>query len=206
MPSKSRLFVGSSSRSTSKRASRIAGQRGAGLLAAGEARDLVVEPAAEADRGRDLARARREVGAAEREEAIERVGVRLCQPGIVAEPRGQLVHGRLHDGEPRSTREVGGERLAAEGGDLLRQIAHGAAPHDVARFRLVDAREDAQQRRLADAVRPDDPDALAGVDRQGYTVENLDGGEALRDGSGGQRPGHGGSSFGGKGVRDAVSG
>src|SRR5581483_6727089 len=53
--------------------------------------------------------------------------------------------------------------------------------HEVARLRTVDARDDVEERRLAGAVRPDEPDDLAGLRLDGYVVERHDPAEPPRD-------------------------
>src|SRR4029077_20614374 len=56
-----------------------------------------------------------------------------------------------------------------------------AARRDLARVRGLSAGEDAEQRRLAAAVRPDDPHAGARLDGEVETGEDQPRAEALRD-------------------------
>src|SRR5207237_382785 len=83
--------------------------RSSSRLAAGEGAERLVESAGEADlraRGRGT---RGEVGAAEREEPLERVGVLR---DALREPRRQRVHLRRRARDARAPLEVGEERLA----------------------------------------------------------------------------------------------
>ena len=52
---------------------------------------------------------------------------------------------------------------------------------ELARVRLVQTRHDVEERRLPRAVRPDQPDDLAGVDVQGDVVDRHDAAEPARD-------------------------
>src|SRR5207253_755070 len=79
--------------------------------------------------------------------------------------------------------EVAAKGLARERVELLRQVA-GRQPRraqpDATALRLVQPREQAQQRRLADPVRADDSDAAARADGERDAAEDL--GDAVRDG------------------------
>ena len=50
---------------------------------------------------------------------------------------------------------------------LLRQIADATRPGEVARCRIAQSRQSAQQRRLAGTVLPDEADLVTGVKRKG---------------------------------------
>ena len=156
-------------------------QRGAGRLAAGEARHLALGARAEPDVAQDGAGARLEVLAAEREEAVEGIAVGDGELGLLAEPARQLVHRVLRGADAGAPSEVGEHRLALAGLRLLRQQADGAAAHDLAAIGLLEPRQHPQQGRFADPVRADDPYAVARRDDQRDAVEHLDGGVALRD-------------------------
>ncbi len=116
----------------------------------------------------DLPRARFEISAAEREELVDRIGV-------------APLHARLRLRDARAPREEAEQRLTPAALRLLGQVADGADALDASRRRLVDAGEDAQQRRLAGAVRTDDADAHAGRNGERDAVENDRRAVLLRD-------------------------
>jgi hypothetical protein len=83
------------------------------------------------------------------------------QRRLAFEPRREPVHRPLRLRDARAAREVGAQRLAREQIALLRQEADresGRQP-DLAAVGLVDAGEQAEQGRLAGAVRPDEADS-----------------------------------------------
>ncbi len=131
-------------------------------LAAREPVERSFELDAEAELGEHGRRARVEVGAATLEVRVERLRVRLSQVGLGREPCGEPVHQRRRSADARPPREIAVERLACQRITLLRQMPdreqRRVAP-DRAGVRRVEAAEQPQQRRLAGAVRPDEPDA-----------------------------------------------
>ena len=157
------------------------GERRAGGLAAGQGAHLAVRAAAEPDVVEHRGRAGVEVLAAEREEAVERVGVGAGELVLVGEPRGELVHLLLGRADAGAPREVAADGLAGAGLELLRQVADRAGADHPAGVGRLQAGEHAQQRRLADPVRADDADAVARGDDERHAVQHLDGGIALRD-------------------------
>ena len=136
-------------------------ERGARRLAAGEAGEPAVEPDVEPELREHGGRARLQVAAAAGEECVERVVVVRGELRLGAEPRGEPVHPLGRGGDSGAPCEVCEQRLAVERVALLRQVADGerrrVAPDDSA-VRLVLAGEQPEQRRLARAVRPDEPD------------------------------------------------
>ena len=105
------------------------GQRRARGLAAGERRGLQVEQRGiQPEVAQDRLRALLQVGAAEREPRLERVGVAVRGAGRV---RRQLVRGGLHarvgGGDAGAPREVVVQPLAGRAVGLLRQVAGGPA-------------------------------------------------------------------------------
>ena len=163
-PSKSRSLVGSSSSRTSKRREQDRGQRRARRLAAGERDGLEVEQrGVEAEVAQDGLRARLEVGAAERQPRLEGVGVAVRGAGASAARSARRgLHARVGVGDAGAPREVVLERLAGRAVGLLRQVAGGAGGQpDGARVGPVEPGEQAQQRRLARAVGPDDAEHVA---------------------------------------------
>ena len=94
-------------------------------------------------------------------------GVVLHLPGELVEPRGDLIQAAL-----RVAQHVLGRPAVGEDGDL------GDQPDPLTRrdgglalVRALETAEDAEERRLAAAVGPEDADMLAGVDREGEPVE-----------------------------------
>ena len=108
------------------------GERCPGGLAARELADLVGRPPREPDVGQRRRSPRVEVAAAEREEAVERVAVRLGQLGLVAEPRAERVELVARRADAGAAAEVGEHRLARPRLGLLRQVADRARAHDLA--------------------------------------------------------------------------
>ena len=158
-------------------------QLGARRLASRESPERPVEPV-EPDPGRSLAGACVEVVGAEREEALEGVGVLLRGLGLVGEARRQRVQldrGGIH---ARAPFEVCEERLVGPCVDLLGEMADGqrrrtALEH--ALVGLVQPGEQAQERRLSAPVGPDHADPSSRADEQRRAVENRLGAVALRD-------------------------
>ena len=87
---------------------------------------------------------------------------------------------------PSSTRTASGSDASARRRDASARAARAGRsasavePH-LAGGRRVDAGEDADQRRLAGAVRPDEPDDLAALDRERDAGERVHAAEALLD-------------------------
>jgi hypothetical protein len=154
-------------------------ERRAGRLAAGHPGDRLVE-AREADLGRDCAGARVEVGAPEREEPVERVGVVVREVRLGLEPRRERVHLPFGCVHARAPSEVVAQRLAGACVGLLREVADASGADDAPAVRLLEAGEDAQEGRLADPVRADHAHAVAGRDDQRHAPQHLGGAEALR--------------------------
>ena len=165
-PSRSRSFVGSSSRKTSKRASSSAGERRPGRLAARQrGRRLVEQPVGEAEVGPHLSDACVEVGAAEGEPALQSDRVALVGTGLAGgEGGGRGVHLDGRRRHPGATGEELADRLV-RARRLLGQVADGRRRRgalDAAPLGRDQPGERLQQRRLADTVRADDTDAPAG--------------------------------------------
>ena len=144
-------------------------ERHARRLAAGERRQLGVERHRDTELRADLPRARLEICAAEREELVR--ARRDVAP----------LHPRFRVRDARAPREEAEQRLTLPPLRLLRQVTDGADALDASGRRLVDAGEDAQQRRLAAAVRPHDADARAGRNGERDAVENDRRAVLLRD-------------------------
>ena len=139
-PAKSRLFVGSSSRKTSKRASRIAASAARAASPPESGRHLALGARPEADVGQDGAGAGLEVLAAEREEAVERVGVGAARaPGSAPSRAASASISALGGADAGAPREVAEHRLARPRLGLLRQVADGAAADDLAASRAARA-------------------------------------------------------------------
>ena len=159
-PSKSRSFVGSSSRSRSKRESRIAARP---ARAASPPESVAVSWSSDdrqAELGADRPSPRLEVGAAEREKPLQRGGVGVRAPG------GRVaLHRLVRVRDARAAREVAQERLAGAAIVLLRQVAdpeRRRRPLDRALVRLLEPGREAEQRRLAGAVRADEAEPQPG--------------------------------------------
>ena len=147
-----------------------AGEPGPGGLAPGQRGDLAIEVGGQPDPGEHLGGALVEIGAAEGEPVLQRLRVPVRLSGILRVRGHRLGRGihrdlrgsdagspgqRLADGLPR--RPVRGLGEQADPG-LRRAGRH------LALERLQRTGEDVQQGRLARAVRPDQPDHLAGTD------------------------------------------
>ncbi len=131
-------------------------------LAAGEARERTIDVCGEAELGERRRRPHLEIAAAAREEGVERLVVLDRQLRLGREQLGEVVHARRGGRDARAAREVREQRLTRERVALLGQVAdrerRRQAPHGAA-IRHLQGREQPQQRRLADAVRPHEPDA-----------------------------------------------
>ena len=112
--------------------------------------------------------------------------------GLGRQARGELVHARGRGSDARAAREVGEQRLARARVALLRQVPDGqggrAAP-DRAAVRNVEAGEELEQRRLAGAVRPDEPDPCLGRHDEIDVREDDLGSMRFRDACGGEHCG-----------------
>ena len=119
--------------------------------------------------------ARVEVVTTEREELVERVGVRLGLGGIGGHRIGEAVKLRARSRDPGAAREVVAQRLArarvrllgqeADGQRLRRPLDHPGVQGDL-------SGERPEQRGLADAVRADDPEPVPRRHRDGDLVED----------------------------------
>ena len=134
------------------------GERSAGGLATGEHGERPVELGIEAKLGQHLLRARFEIAAATREEGVERLRVGMRLLGLVCEARGKRVHPPLGLGDAGTPREIRAQCLARERIALLRQVAHRTGRPNRAAIGRVEPGEQPQERRLAGAVRPHEPD------------------------------------------------
>ena len=194
-----------------------------GRLAPGEGRHLEREQRGlEAEVGGDRGAARLEVGAAEGEVVLERervpvVGARAA----VGERLGRGAERGLGLGHAGLAGEEGRDGLAGEPLALLGEVADGRLRRrgrDLAGVGRLEAGEDPEQGRLADAVRPDDAEARLGRDGEVDAVEDELGAPVLAeapsdeggDASGRQRDGRDGAAAGvawrtgGAGWRHAV--
>ena len=178
-PSKSRSFVGSSSRSRSKRESRIAASA---ARAASPPESVAVSWSSETDRPSSAQTVRARASrsrAAQREEALERGGV------CVRAPLGRVpLHRRFGVGDAGASREVAEQRLPRPAVVLLRQVAdrqRGGRTLDRALVRLVEPGREAEQRRLAGAVRADEAEPRARAERQVDAIEHGVGAERADD-------------------------
>ena len=110
-------------------------------LAARQVAHLSCRPSRQTDLGQRGRSARVEVAAAQGEEAVEGVAVRPGQLGLVPEPRTEGVDLVPRGPDPRTATEVRQHRLARPCFGLLWQVADRPRAHDLARIRLLDARE-----------------------------------------------------------------
>ena len=165
-------------------------ERGAGRLAAGERADLYVHAVGrEPDVGQHGFGPRVEIGTTEREEAVERLGVRVGDGRIRGHRLGERVECVARLGHSSAAREVRAQGLAGPRVGLLREVADGQRrrrPLDSAGVWRLLPREDAQERRLADAVRPDHAEPVTGRNRERHVVEDGAPTERLRDVAGGE--------------------
>ena len=178
------------------------GQRGTRGLAAGERHGLEVQQRrVQPEVAQDGLRARLQVGAAEREPGLERLGVAVRGAGRIAR---EIVRGGLDErvggGDAGAPRQVVVQPLAGRAVGLLRQIAGGAGrqPH-VALVGLVEPGEQPQQRRLARPVGADDAQHIARGDGDRHPGEDRGGAVRLMQAARDQGPGHGDPAY------DAVS-
>jgi hypothetical protein len=169
------------------------GQRRARGLPTGEPDGLPVEqrgiqPEVAQDRLRPLL----QVGAAEREPCLERLGVAVPRAGRVGR---QVARGGLHacvgDRDPGAPGEVVLEPLAGRSVGLLRQVAGGPGGQlHVTAVGAIQPGEQAQQRRLPGSVRTDDAEHVAGRDRDRHAGEDSGGAVRLVQVARDQGPGH----------------
>ena len=155
------------------------GQPGPRGFAAGERRRLLVERDGEPELGARRPRSRLEIGASEREEALERSCVRVGAPG-----GGVPFDGRLGIGDAGTTGQVRQQRLAGTPVVLLGQVADRQCRGrslDPSLVRLVEPGEQAEQRRLAGPVGADEPEPRTRPERQVDMVENGAGAERADD-------------------------
>ena len=120
-----------------------------------------------------------------------------------ADERQQLVHARCHAragdasrleaiGDVARHRQVGKQRIRLEDDAVValarRQARHVAAGHaHGAEVLPLEPGDDAQQRRLAAAARPEETHELAVADLEADAIESDDGAESLRDAVEGDR-------------------
>ncbi len=148
-------------------------------LAAGERRRLLVERDREPELGARRSGSRLEVGAPEREEALERGGV-----GLGAPDGGVALDVRFGLGDAGAAGQVREQRLAGAPVVLLRQVPdgqRGGRSLDAALVRLVEPAEQPEQRRLAGPVGADETEPRARPERQVDVVENGAGAERADD-------------------------
>ena len=148
-------------------------------LTAGERRRLLFERDGEPELGAGRACPGLEVGTAERKEALERGRVGVGAPG-----GGVPLDSRLRLGDAGAPRQVREQRLAGTPVVLLRQVADGQRRRrslDATLVRLVEPREQPEQRRLAGAVGADEPEPRARPESQVDMVENGAGAERTDD-------------------------
>jgi hypothetical protein len=116
-----------------------------------------------------------EIAATERKKAVERVGVALACVDPCGELLGCCCQRLLCSRDAGPAPEQRSDRLARRESVLLRQIAGGERRRltdDRAAVRELETTEDPEQRRLAGAVSPDEPEPGARVDLQADAVEN----------------------------------
>ena len=144
--------------------------------------------------GADGSRTRGEVRTAEREVALERMCVRLDRLRIVGDLRRQAIElfPRGRDSAPAC--EVLLDGLVRVAVSLLREISDrevGRRAADSASVHFLQPGEDAQQRRLPDAVRADEPDPRTRRNDDGDVLEDALRAVALRYVGGDERAGRG---------------
>ena len=140
-----------------------------------------VEPEPELRAGR--ARAGVEVAATERQEALEGRRVAILRALVAGELRRGLLELTLR-GEDASPACERLEDAFFDAQALLLQIPDRRACRracDRALVRLLEAGHDPEQRRLADAVRADEPCPRLRAEREGDLIENDLGAAVLRD-------------------------
>ena len=148
-----------------------------------------VELDGETELGERRGGARLEIAAAAREEGVERVVVVAGQLRLRGEPRGELVHPLRRGRDTGAAGQVREQRLVRKRIPLLGQVADGerrrVAPHRPPVGLLLPG-EQAQQRRLAGAVRADEPDPRARRHDEVHAVEDDVCSVRLRDGGRGE--------------------
>ena len=141
------------------------GEPDAGGLAAGE----IAKGSIEQVRGQpDLARSRRKprvgVRAAERQPALDRLGVLVEGLEVTGlEARGKEVDRARGGSDAHALENHLACRRHFRGGNDLGQVADRAEPPHAARVGTLEPREDSQQRRLAGSVRADEADPALGA-------------------------------------------
>jgi hypothetical protein len=171
-------------------------QPGPRRLAAGEAGHCRVEGHAEPDLVEHGRRPLVEVGAAEGQPALQRGRVAVVGPVRPGAERGRgVVHRDLRGGHAGAPGQVGTDRLARPRRALLRQVADDGVrrvQRDGAGVGCALAGQDAQQRRLAGAVRADQADDVTLGDDEVEIAEQNPGPVLGRDAGGDQRRTHAG--------------
>ncbi len=149
-------------------------------------------PPHQADRRQDRRGPRLEIAATEGHEPVERIGVGVVGHGLVGQGLGAPVELGRGVGHPGAPGQVGEHRLVGRGVGLLGQVADRQEPRrplDGARIGSLGARQDAEQRRLADPVGAHHADAVASVDSQRHPDEDVLAAERTRDPTGAQHEG-----------------
>jgi hypothetical protein len=122
------------------------------------------------------------------------VGVRLAGGGVGRESVGEVGERLLRLRDPGATREVAVHGLVRPRVRLLGQVADGqrrGRARDRPGVGCLEPGCQSEQRRLADAVRADEAEALLGADRQRDVGEN--GAGAVVSGDAGELDSHGGN-------------
>ena len=170
------------------------GQREPGLLTAGQlGRAAAEQPGGQPQVGGHLARALGQVGAAQREPALQRLGVGVVGAPVAAGQRlGGGVERLLGGGHAGAPGQVLGQRLAGPDVRLLGQPQHGGTgrrPGHRPGVGLKLSGEDLEQSGLPDPVRGQDADAVTGTDGQVDAIEDGESAKSDLDAVRGQ-PGH----------------
>ena len=159
-------------------------QRRSCVLAAGEPGRRPVEVDDQPELRAHHARTRLEVAAAEGEEPLQRERVAILGALALGDGRRRFVQLPLRSGDAGAAGEGVEQRLAFAPPPLLRQVPRGqplGRTRDRSGVRRLEAGEDPEQRRLADAVGADDAEPGVRADRERDLIENLLGAEVLRD-------------------------
>ena len=154
-----------------------------GLLPAREASVLAGEIDLEPEIRARAASPRLEVSAAEREESLERRGIAILCRSSTCKLTRRVLELALRRDDARAARE-GDEDALARTGSLLLEVAdrgRGRRARDGALVRLLEAREDPEQGRLADTLRADETGPGVPSERETDLIDNDLGAAVLRD-------------------------
>lgn len=165
------------------------GESGAGGLSAGERGHGPVEAHGQAQLGGDLLGPLLQVRAAEREPALQGLGVRVVRArGARDQGLGRLVHCALGVGDAGAAGQERGHRLAVAALGLLREVADGGGGRgepQLALLRAVESGEQPEQGGFSGAVDSDETDHVTGGDDEVESGEEravaVSGGEVLGD-------------------------